>query len=99
MVLSSEYDKSIAQVTLPLLIQKEVVAIPKSTHLKRINQNFNVFDSELPADDLTAIKSLVKVVDFITVLKTVENLTTTITNWATFYRTTIRSFAMRFIQC
>ncbi|MBB6502041.1 diketogulonate reductase-like aldo/keto reductase [Pedobacter cryoconitis] len=28
--------------------------------MKRINENFNVFDFELSADDLTAIKSLAK---------------------------------------
>ncbi|WP_184628313.1 aldo/keto reductase [Pedobacter cryoconitis] len=59
-MLSSKYNKSIAQVVLRWLIQKEVVVIPKSAHMKRINENFNVFDFELSADDLTAIKSLAK---------------------------------------
>jgi diketogulonate reductase-like aldo/keto reductase len=57
-VLSSKYNKSIAQVVLRWLIQKEVVAIPKSANVKRINENFNVFDFELSADDMEAIKSL-----------------------------------------
>ena len=55
---SSKYNKSIAQVVLRWLIQKEVVVIPKSANVKRMNENFNVFDFELSADDLTAIKSL-----------------------------------------
>ena len=42
------------------LIQKEVVAIPKSANMKRINENFNVFDFELSSDDMTTIKSLDK---------------------------------------
>lgn len=42
------------------LIQKEVMVTPKSAHIKRMNENFNVFDFELSADDLTAIKSLDK---------------------------------------
>jgi len=58
--LSSKYNKSIAQVVLRWLIQKEVVVIPKSANMKRINENFSVFDFDLSADDLTAIKSLDK---------------------------------------
>ncbi|MGY0038074.1 aldo/keto reductase [Pedobacter sp. NJ-S-72] len=42
------------------LIQKEVVVIPKSANMKRMNENFNAFDFELSADDLTTIKSLDK---------------------------------------
>jgi 2,5-diketo-D-gluconate reductase A len=56
--LSSKHNKSIAQVVLRWLIQREVVAIPKSANVKRMKENFNVFDFRLSADDLTAIKSL-----------------------------------------
>lgn len=56
--LSSKYNKSIAQVVLRWLIQKEVVAIPKSANMKRIHENFNVFDFELSSDDMTTIKSI-----------------------------------------
>lgn len=59
-VLSSKSNKSIAQVVLRWLIQKEVVAIPKSANVSRINENFNVFDFELSADDMAIIKSLDK---------------------------------------
>ncbi|GAB4020141.1 aldo/keto reductase [Spirosoma koreense] len=58
--LSSKYHKSITQVVLRWLIQREVVAIPKSTNTKRISENFNVFDFELSSDDMTAMKSLDK---------------------------------------
>jgi len=58
--LSGKYNKSIAQVVLRWLIQKEVVVIPKSANPKRINENFNVFDFELSSDDMTTIKSLEK---------------------------------------
>ncbi|RDC55747.1 aldo/keto reductase [Pedobacter chinensis] len=58
--LSNKYNKSIAQVVLRWLIQKEVVVIPKSANMKRINENFNVFDFELSSDDMTTIKSLDK---------------------------------------
>ncbi|MEY8759115.1 aldo/keto reductase [Chryseobacterium tongliaoense] len=42
------------------LIQKNVVVIPKSANMKRINENFNAFDFELSSDEMTAIKSLDK---------------------------------------
>ena len=56
--LSDKHHKSIAQVVLRWLIQNEVVAIPKSADVKRMNENFNVFDFELSADDMATIKSL-----------------------------------------
>jgi 2,5-diketo-D-gluconate reductase A len=58
--LSSKYNKSVAQVVLRWLIQREVVAIPKSSSKERIIENFNVFDFELSADDMATIKSLDK---------------------------------------
>lgn len=58
--LSIKYNKSIAQVVLRWLIQKEVVVIPKSANVKRITENFNVFDFELSAGDMATIKSLDK---------------------------------------
>ena len=58
--LSSKYNKSVAQVVLRWLIQKEVVVIPKSANRIRINENFNVFDFELSSDDMTSIKLLDK---------------------------------------
>jgi len=56
--LSSKYHKSVAQVVLRWLVQREVVVIPKSATMERIRENFNVFDFELSSDDMTAIKSL-----------------------------------------
>jgi 2,5-diketo-D-gluconate reductase A len=56
--LSSNYNKSIAQVVLRWLIQREVVVIPKSANRKRINENFDVFDFELSPGDMATVKSL-----------------------------------------
>ena len=56
-MLSGKYNKNIAQVVLRWLIQKEVVVIPKSANVKRNNENFNVFDFELSANDMATIKS------------------------------------------
>ena len=56
--LSGKYNKSIAQVVLRWLIQKEIVAIPKSANRNRIIENFDVFDFELSSEDMTMIESL-----------------------------------------
>lgn len=53
-----KYNKSAAQIALRFLIQSNVVVIPKSTHKDRMEQNFDVFDFALSADDMTAIQKL-----------------------------------------
>ena len=56
--IGAKYKKSVAQVVLRWLIQRSVVAIPKSVHKERIVENFAVFDFELSADDMGRIASL-----------------------------------------
>jgi diketogulonate reductase-like aldo/keto reductase len=53
-----KHGKSVAQVVLRWLIQRSVVAIPKSVRSERMAENFAVFDFELDADDLAAIAGL-----------------------------------------
>ena len=55
-----KYGKSVAQVALRYLLQREVVVIPKSTHIERMRQNFDVFDFTLSDEDMTAIAALDK---------------------------------------
>ena len=53
-----EYGKSVAQVALRYLIQRDIIVIPKSTHKERMMENFNVFDFSLAPDDMAAIAAL-----------------------------------------
>jgi diketogulonate reductase-like aldo/keto reductase len=52
------HGKSVAQVVLRWLIQRDVVVIPKSVNPARIAENFNVFDFDLSAADMDAIAQL-----------------------------------------
>lgn len=56
--IGAKYGKSAAQTALRFLIQSNVVVIPKSTHKERMEQNFNVFDFSLSAEDMAAIQKL-----------------------------------------
>ncbi|OYU54646.1 MAG: 2,5-diketo-D-gluconic acid reductase [Chitinophagaceae bacterium BSSC1] len=53
-----KHKKTIAQVILRWLIQREIVAIPKTVNKERMQENFNIFDFELSKEELLAIKSL-----------------------------------------
>ena len=56
--IGANYSKSAAQVALRFLIQSGVVVIPKSTHKERMEENFNVFDFELTADEMAKVEAL-----------------------------------------
>lgn len=56
--IAGKYNKSIAQVVLRWLTQRGVVAIPKSVRKERMEENINIFDFELSAEDMDAIKTL-----------------------------------------
>jgi diketogulonate reductase-like aldo/keto reductase len=58
--IGKKYNKSIAQIVLRWLTQRGVIAIPKSVHKERMEENFNIFDFELSAEDMEAIKTLDK---------------------------------------
>ncbi|GAB2889473.1 aldo/keto reductase [Streptomyces deserti] len=52
------HDKSVAQVALRWLVQREVVVIPKSVRPERMAENLDVFDFQLTADEMARIASL-----------------------------------------
>lgn len=56
--IGKKHGKSIAQVVLRWLTQREVVAIPKSVRSDRMAENFAIFDFELDDDDLAGIAAL-----------------------------------------
>lgn len=56
--IGKKYDKSSAQVILRWLIQRGVIIACKSTHVERMEQNFNVFDFKLTDEDMAEIKKL-----------------------------------------
>lgn len=56
--IGGKYGKSVAQVALRFLLQSDVVVIPKSVHKNRMEENFNVFDFELTAEDMAKIEGL-----------------------------------------
>lgn len=56
--IGKKYNKSAAQVILRWHIQNGVVVIPKSPHIERMRENFNVFDFTLTPEDMQEIASL-----------------------------------------
>ena len=56
--IGEKYGKSVAQVALRYLIQRDVILIPKSTHKERMIENMEVFDFSLSEEDMQAITTL-----------------------------------------
>lgn len=56
--IGKKYNKSVAQVILRWLTQRNVVALSKSTLVERMKENFNIFDFKLSEEDMNKIKEL-----------------------------------------
>ncbi|MDK8642149.1 aldo/keto reductase [Niallia taxi] len=56
--IAKKYEKTVAQVILRWNIQCGVVIIPKSVHKNRMEENINIWDFELDADDIKKINGL-----------------------------------------
>ncbi|NHN33762.1 aldo/keto reductase [Paenibacillus agricola] len=57
-LIAEKHNKSVAQVVLRWLVQREVVVIPKSVRKERLVENFDIFDFELSAEDIARISNL-----------------------------------------
>ena len=56
--IGQKYGKSAAQVALRWLMQRGIVAIPKSSHIERMQQNFDIFDFSLTKEDMDKIATM-----------------------------------------
>ncbi len=56
--IGAKYGKSIAQVVVRWLTQRQIVAIPKSVNKHRMVENFDVFDFKLSDEDMQKIATL-----------------------------------------
>lgn len=56
--IGEKYGKTTAQVALRWLLQSDVIIIPKTVHKSRMEENLNLFDFTLDADDMEAIALL-----------------------------------------
>ena len=56
--IGQKYGKSAAKVALRWLTQRGIVAIPKSSHIERMQQNFDIFDFSLTKEDMDKIATM-----------------------------------------
>lgn len=56
--IGAAHGKSVAQVVLRWLIQRNIITIPKSVRRERMEQNIDVFDFELGDDEMQQIRAL-----------------------------------------
>jgi len=58
LAIAQKHNKTVAQIILRWLIQRDVVVIPKTVRQERMVENFSVFDFELSREDMDAILTL-----------------------------------------
>lgn len=56
--IAEKYKKTPAQIALKFIIQHGIIAIPKSTNMKRLKENIDLFDFNINNDDLQTLISL-----------------------------------------
>lgn len=56
--IAEKHGKTVGQVILRGLIQKDIVVIPKTVHKERMKENFDVFDFELDENDMEKFASV-----------------------------------------
>lgn len=58
--IAAKYGRSIPQIVLRFDIQQNIMVIPKSTHIERMKENYDIFDFELSNDDVERIAAIDK---------------------------------------
>lgn len=56
--IGENHGKSVAQVALRYLLQRDVIVIPKSVRKERMTENFAVFDFELTSSEMSMLAEL-----------------------------------------
>jgi 2,5-diketo-D-gluconate reductase A len=56
-VLAKRYNKSVAQVVLRWHLQEGLIVFPKTSHTERLVENLAIFDFDISADDMDAIRA------------------------------------------
>lgn len=56
--IAGKHGKTVAQVILKWLTQRNIVVIPKSVRKERMTENFDIFNFELTPEDMDAISHL-----------------------------------------
>ena len=54
--IGEKYGKSVAQVALRYLYQRDIILIPKTVNKDRMAENINIFDFELTKEDMERIE-------------------------------------------
>lgn len=58
--IAAKYERTVAQIILRWELQRGIVVIPKSVHIERMIENFNVFDFALSDEEMAIIATLDK---------------------------------------
>lgn len=56
--LSEKYNKSVAQIILRWFMQRDIIAIPKTINIERLQENIDIFDFKLTIEDMDLIATL-----------------------------------------
>ena len=56
--IAKKHDKTVAQVALRYLHQRDIIVIPKTTHKERMKENIDIFDFKLSAEEMATISKL-----------------------------------------
>lgn len=56
--IAQKYNRTVAQVVLRWILNKDIVPLPKSVTPERIKENLAIFDFELSADDMAKIDAI-----------------------------------------